>query len=466
MRHKKHALVCAAGLWLTLLAGIADAQQRPDLNSLSVEDLANVEVTSVSRKAQKLLDVPAAVFVITQDDIQRSGATSIPEVLRIVPGLEVARINGSEWAISARGFNRRYANKLLVLIDGRTVYDTLNGGVFWNLQDMVLEDIDRIEVIRGPGGTLWGANAANGIINIITKHSVETQGNLLSAGHGTAEGSFLSARHGGSFWGSGNYRAYVKTHDRAESVTESGIARADGSDLVKVGTRADWSTKSGNSFMAQADAYRAGSSGTTTLVDPSQPFAGPRVGLSHYNGSSALLRWSSTQSKRSDTELQIFYDRNVVSEPQLGYRQSVLDVDFQHQFKFGPRSNLTWGAEYRGSRDHTSNTNLVAISPANFSRTLVTAFAQEELQLADKARMTVGSKFLYDKTYHLQLQPSLRLMYRPSKTQALWVAATDGVRTPSRFELDSTMHLASFRGANDRRVWSRSFRAAPSIPNA
>ncbi len=196
MRHKKHALVCAAGLWLTLLAGIADAQQRPDLNSLSVEDLANVEVTSVSRKAQKLLDVPAAVFVITQDDIQRSGATSIPEVLRIVPGLEVARINGSEWAISARGFNRRYANKLLVLIDGRTVYDTLNGGVFWNLQDMVLEDIDRIEVIRGPGGTLWGANAANGIINIITKHSVETQGNLLSAGHGTAEGSFLSARHG------------------------------------------------------------------------------------------------------------------------------------------------------------------------------------------------------------------------------------------------------------------------------
>src|ERR1700737_2689826 len=217
----------SALLTATLICGTLHAQEKRDLTSLSVDDLMNVEVTSVSRKGQKVADTAAAVFVITQDDIRRSGATSIPEILRIVPGLNVARLNGNVWAISARGFNDQFADKLLVMIDGRSVYTPLFSGVFWDVQDTLLEDIDRIEVIRGPGGTLWGANAVNGIINIITKHTKDTQGGLVVAGTGNIEKNFGGARYGGKIGASTTYRVYSKYFGRKPFVDANGLEEKD-----------------------------------------------------------------------------------------------------------------------------------------------------------------------------------------------------------------------------------------------
>lgn len=201
------------------------AQNREDLSNLAVDDLLNVSVVSVARKEQKVADTAAAVFVITQDDIRRSGATTIPDVLRMVPGLDVARINGNSWAISARGSNGLYANKLLVMIDGRTLYKPLFSGVFWDVQDTLLEDVERIEVIRGPGGSLWGANAVNGIINIITKHAVTTSGFLVTTTAGAAEGTAIAARYGGTLGRNAQYRFYAKTLNRPPTVGQKRFSR-------------------------------------------------------------------------------------------------------------------------------------------------------------------------------------------------------------------------------------------------
>ena len=259
---RKDLVTGVIALSLSLIGGALHAQEHRDLSSLSVDDLMNVEVTSASRKAQKVADTAAAVFVITQDDIRRSGATSIPEILRIVPGLDVARVNGNVWAISARGANGQFANKLLVMIDGRSVYTPLFSGVYWDVQDTLLEDVDRIEVIRGPGGTLWGVNAVNGIINIITKHAVDTQGALVSAGGGAAEGSFAAGRYGGSLGHNGNYRVYGKSFDRPPSVSGANLTH-DAWELARAGFRADWASRGGDNFTAQGDIYR----GAVTTVE-------------------------------------------------------------------------------------------------------------------------------------------------------------------------------------------------------
>src|SRR5260221_1793918 len=276
---RKGLFTTVIALSLALGGGAAQAQESPDLTSLSVDDLMNVEVTSVSRKGQKLSDTAAAVFVITQDDIRRSGATSIPEILRIVPGLDVARVNGNGWAISARGSNGQFANKLLVMIDGRSVYTPLFSGVFWDVQDTLLEDIDRIEVIRGPGGTLWGANAVNGIINIITKHAIETQGTLLSAGGGAAEGPSSAGRYGGSLGHNGYYRVFGKSFDRPPSVRGANPSD-DTWALRRARFRADWASRGGDNFTAQGDIYRGTAATLSVIIDPSNPLAN-RAFLTH-----------------------------------------------------------------------------------------------------------------------------------------------------------------------------------------
>src|SRR5688572_9731255 len=283
---------------LSVTALALTAQENDDLASLSVDDLMNVEVTSVSRKAQKLADTAAAVFVITQDDIRRSGATSIPEVLRIVPGLSVARINGNLWAISARGFNGQYANKLLVLIDGRSVYTPVLSGVHWDVQDTLMEDIERIEVIRGPGGTLWGANAVNGIINIITKHAIDTQGSLLSAAGGSARESSSAGRYGGSIGRNGYYRVYGKWLDRP-ATAGSGNPTNDALNVGQAGFRADWVSRKGDTFTLQGDVYRGDAETVGVLIDPAHPFD-DRVASTDLHGQDLLFRWTSVQSRRSD----------------------------------------------------------------------------------------------------------------------------------------------------------------------
>jgi len=430
-------------LSLTLIGGALHAQEKPDLTSLSVDDLMNVEVTSVSRKGQKLSDTAAAVFVITQDDIRRSGATSIPEILRIVPGLDVARINGNVWAISARGFNGRFANKLLVMIDGRSVYTPLFSGVFWDVQDTLLEDVDRIEVIRGPGGTLWGANAVNGIINIITKHAIETQGTLLSAGGGAADGSSVSGRYGGSFGHNGYYRAYGKSFDRPASVGGANPSH-DAWTVGRAGFRADWASRRGDNFTAQGDVYR-GTEATLGLLDPANPFA-DRAAMSHIAGQDLQFRWTAIQSSRSDTTLQAFYDYTARSQPSLvpgRLSRHTFDIDFQNHLKLGSRNDTVWGVEYRTSNDEASGPGLELVRDSNVS-SVATAFVQDEIQVARRFRVTIGTKLQYDPVSHLQLQPTLRLLFKASERQTIWAAATSAVRTPSQNELYGRTTVGAF----------------------
>src|SRR3982075_3327853 len=232
----------------------ATSKSVPDVTKMSVEDLMNIPVTSVSKRTQKVADAAAAVFVITQEDIRRSGATSIPEALRLVPGLEVARIDENKWAIGSRGFNGRFDNKLLVLIDGRSVYTPLFSGVYWNVQDVMLEDIDRIEVIRGPGATLWGANAVNGVINIISKKAKDTEGAVVAAGAGNEEGGSGGVRYGSKI-GDTSYRAYGKYFNWGPSLYSNGTTAHDGWDALRGGFRADWTPAGSNSLTFQGDIF-------------------------------------------------------------------------------------------------------------------------------------------------------------------------------------------------------------------
>jgi iron complex outermembrane receptor protein len=438
-----------AGAMVLLLAagsGVLEAEEQRDLTTLSVDDLMNLEVTSVARKGQKLSETPAAVFVITQDDIRRSGATSIPEILRMVPGLDVARVNGSTWAVSARGFNSRFANKMLVLIDGRTVYDPLFSGVYWDVQDTMLEDIDRIEVIRGPGGTLWGANAVNGIINIITKHSIDTQGTVVSSGGGSTERSFVSARHGGSFGPNGYYRAFAKSFDREGSLDETG-RRRDNSDMVRAGFRSDWTARNGDTFTAQGDAYRGSSGEVVNLVDPSHPFTGPRFSLNHLGGGDAQFRWSARQSSRSDTSLQVFVDYTNRQQIMLNESRRTFDLDFQHHLKVGNRNDLMWGIAYRHSVDKISSSfNVLSLNGPTDINWVASAFVQDEVQLSDRLHLTAGTKLQHDTLAGLQLQPTIRMLFKATQHQVVWAAGTSAVRTPSESEQDFRINLDEVPG--------------------
>ncbi|MEA2239970.1 MAG: iron complex outerrane recepter protein [Thermoanaerobaculia bacterium] len=437
---RKNVLRVAIAAMLTLSGGSLRAQQSSDLTALSVDDLMNVEVTSVSRKGQKLSDTAAAVFVITQDDIRRSGATSIPEILRIVPGLDVARVNGNVWAISARGSSGQFANKLLVMIDGRSVYTPLFSGVFWDVQDTLLEDIDRIEVIRGPGGTLWGANAVNGIINIITKHAIETQGTLLSIGGGAVEGTATSARYGGAFGRHGNYRVYGKTFDRPSSAAGSGRTNDDWYS-GRAGFRADWTSRGGDNFTAQGDVYRNTVS-TLGLFDPTNAFA-DRETLNHVSGEILRFRWTSIQSSRSDTALQASYDHTNRSMLSFLYGRRTLDIDFQHHLKVGTWNDAVWGAAYRVVKDHADGSGLKLVRDSQVEA-LMSAFFQDEIQITRRLRATVGTKVIYEAGTVPFFQPTLRLLFKASDRQTIWAAATSAVRLPSEIEEDARVNVGAF----------------------
>jgi iron complex outermembrane recepter protein len=426
---------------LSLTGGSLHAQEKRDLSSLSVDDLMNVEVTSVSRKGQKLSETAAAVFVITQDDIRRSGATTIPETLRIVPGLDVARVNGNVWAISARGSNGQFANKLLVMIDGRSVYTPLFSGVFWDVQDTLLEDIDRIEVIRGPGGTLWGANAVNGIINIITKHAIETQGTLLSTGGGAAEGSFAAGRFGGSMGHNGFYRAFGKSFDRPASVAGTDPSH-DAWTMGRAGFRADWTSHRGDSFTAQGDLYRGTAATLGVLIDPATPFA-DRASLTRVAGNDLQFRWTAIQSSRSDTTVQAFYDYTARLDTGLVLGRRTFDVDFQHHLRLGERNDTVWGAEYRLSDDRAKGPGFQLVRDSTVA-TIASAYVQDEIKVAPRLRVTIGTKVQYEAMSRLQFQPTLRLLFKVSDHQTLWGAFTSAVRTPADTELYGRINVGAF----------------------
>jgi len=427
-----------AGFLSVLLAGSAVAQNSrnvPDVTAMSMEDLMNLQVTSVSKRTQKVADAAAAIFVITQEDIRRSGATSIPEALRLVPGLEVARIDQNKWAIGSRGFNGRFDNKLLVLIDGRSVYTPLFSGVYWNVEDVMLEDVDRIEVIRGPGATLWGANAVDGVINVITKKAKSTQSAVVTAGAGTEERAAGGVRYGGKLGDNTYYRAYTKYFDWGPSAYPSGMTAHDGWDSLRGGFRADWTPAGANSLTLQGDIYRTRFDETLTVASLSAPYSNTFPNDGKYSGGNILGRWNHT-SEGSSMSLQMYYDNTTITDHSLfGDHQNILDIDFQDAFHVGDSQQFVWGLGYRSIRDKNNPSFTVSLQPNQVTLNQFSTFLQDEISLVDnRLQITLGSKFERNEFTGFEIEPNARLLWNLTPNQSIWAAVSRAVRTPALTE--------------------------------
>jgi iron complex outermembrane receptor protein len=433
---------------LPVLGQSSPHPERPvDLTELSIEELMQVEVTSVSRRAEPISAAAAAVFVITQEDIRRSGATSVPEALRMVPGLEVASIDANKWAISARGFNGRFANKLLVLIDGRSVYTPLFSGVFWDVQDLLLEDVERIEVIRGPGATLWGANAVNGVINVLTKSARDTVGGLVTAAGGSEERRLLGVRYGGSLGVSSAYRVYAKTFDRGSGERLTGGEGADDWSMSRAGFRLD-SKLSRGGLTLQGDLYDGDVGETLTLH--SLPSLMPRIADTdmRVGGGHLLGRWQRVFSKASELVLQLYYDRTEREAALVDEERDTFDLEFQHGFSPTARHNVVWGLGYRRTGDDIRGSEILSFDPTRRTDELASAFFQDEVTLRpDRLWLILGSKLERNDYSGFELQPNLRTVWIPRQRHTLWAAVSRAVRTPSRAEHD--LRLSQVAGPGD-----------------
>jgi iron complex outermembrane receptor protein len=427
------------GLSLCLLASSARTDSTSvDLKSKSLEELADIEVTTVSKKAEPLSATAGAVYVITADDIQKMGATSIAEALRMAPGVQVARIDGSTWAITSRGFNGAFANKLLVLVDNRSAYTPLFSGVYWDVQDVVLEDIDRIEVVRGPGGTLWGANAVNGVINIITKDSKSTQGTLVKVGAGTEERASGVVRHGGSLGHGFTYRAYGKYTLRDKSVFKTKVAANDNGDGLRGGFRMDWNQSNNNSWTMLGDIYSGRSGKTYAFPLLTEPWIQTVFDTTAISGGSALARWNHHFSDRSGVTIQTYFDRALRKDRWLSDTRNTFDFEIQHSQEFSSRFALLLGTGLRVNHDDIDSTSQVYATPPQRTDNLFSAFAQMTIWcIPDKLRLSIGTKWERNDYSGVEFQPGARLLWHPSKRHALWASVSRALRTPSRAEFDA-----------------------------
>lgn len=392
------------------------------LKSYTMEQLMGVDVTSVSRRPERYGDAPASIQVITQDDIRRSGATSIPEALRLADNLQVAQIDSRNWAVSARGFNGGIANKLLVMIDGRTVYTPLFSGVFWDVQNYLLDDIDRIEVISGPGGTLWGANAVNGVINIITKRAQDTQGFLLEGAGGTELRDLGGFRYGGKISSNMFYRVYGEYFNKDGTVNSMGLDREDDWLFGQGGFRLDWDQSIQNTVTFSGDFYDG----------RYHQLSGPDISN---GGGNLLSRWTHTFSEDSSTDLQFYYDRTHRLEP--GFFSDDLDtydVDFQHRFVPFERHSIVWGAGYRFTHDRVGNTPEVSFLPPELDRNLYSFFVQDQITILTNLEFIAGTKLDHNDWTGFEVQPSGRIAWHPAPQHLIWGAVSRAVREPSRID--------------------------------
>lgn len=420
---------------ISILCGPLEAGAQPnrDLTQISLEDLMNIEFYSAAKKPQKMFDAAAAVYVITPEDIRRSGATSVPELLRMVPGISVQRLNSHAWDISARGFNNSvFANKMLVLIDGRAVYTPLHGGVYWDVQDVVLEDIERIEVIRGPGGALWGANAVNGVINVITKKAQDTQGTLISAGGGSEETGFATLRHGGRSkdW---YYRVYSKYFNRAGGYRPTGTAN-DEWEMERGGFRAEK-----DKLTIQGDIYEGQVGQRQVIFSLSPPGSVITDKPSFVQGHNLLARYQD-----EDWSLQGYWDRTDRDFQVLSEERNTLDVEYNHKVPLSSAQEFNWGLGYRLQFEDFSNTATASITSVGAADQIFSLFAQDEILLMeDRLKFLLGSKLEYNIFTKVEVQPNVRASYTINERNMVWTAASRAVRTPSRFEEDGKI-VASF----------------------
>lgn len=418
-----------------LLALIACALPLPALSAeidallqLSLEELSNLEVTSVSRREESLAGAAASIYVLTSDDIRRSGATTLPEVLRLAPNLQVARIDSVRYAISARGFNNSIGNKLLVLIDGRTVYTSLFSGVFWEMQDTLLQDIERIEVISGPGATLWGANAVNGVINIITRSAADTTGTLLSAEAGTQE-SGVAVRSGGSLASGWHWRTYAKAREWDNTRSQSAVSARDGWDKRQAGFRADYAGPR-DQFTVQGDIHD-GESEHRGFVGS---FEIPAMEISGHN---LLARWNRELADGASFRLQAYWDRyrrdeSIIYSPEA----DTFDLEFQHSSTHG-RHQVLWGGGYRRASDDVKPGFFTAILPDSRSLQWQNLFIHDEISLAARWSMIAGVKLEWNDYTGMEYLPTLRLGWDASERHYFWTALSRAVRAPSRYDRDA-----------------------------
>jgi iron complex outermembrane receptor protein len=430
--------VYAIGVVLALLAcpRAATAQVVPlpaDLSGATLEDLMQISITSASRKEQRAGAVAAAVFVLTHDDIRRSGMRTLPELLRLVPGVQVAQINSSNWAVSIRGFNAQYSNKLLVLIDGRAIYRRSFSGVFWNAEDIVIDDIERIEVVRGPGGAVWGANAVNGVINIVTKAAAATQGLAVAVGGGTLDRAQASARYGGAF-GSGAYRVYSQATAHGQTRMADGSAAGDAWQTVTSGIRVDW-TRAANQWTV--DGSIKGGRGRPL----SQVIGGPVPGatavtdkVQSSSGADMLARWTHRGRDGSALQVQSFLalsrHSGIVTEA-----ETTLDADLQYHRRAGSRHDLVFGGGYRFIANTTQPTFAFTLTPPDSRNQVVNLFAEDEVTVAKGLRVTFGAKLERDTAAGWAWQPAARVMWEPGRRHHLWLSAARAIRTPSNTDL-------------------------------
>ena len=438
---------------LTIMANNAIASNASNKDTDKDYQLFDTEIFSLSKRKENAFDVASSTYVLSSEDIRRSGATSIPEALRMVPGLQVARIDGHKWAISARGFNEQFSNKLLVMIDGRTVYTPLFSGVVWDVQDYVLEDVEKIEVIRGSGGAIWGANAVNGIINIITKNAVDTQGGYASAITGNQDRAIAEVRYGGRTESLNHYRLYAKQVNRNEmDRRDSNQNNNDGYRQSQAGFRYDIRSIADSSIVVHGDArngkadnYFDFSSITSTSVVP------PKKADKYSKGGNLVVSWDKTLSKKSSFTLQSYLDYDQFDTGILSRDGRTVDVDFQHFYDFSRENQLAWGLGYRLIRDKINETALkspalVALdyTPNKKNDEIWSAFLQDKIGLiADKLYLTVGSKFEKNDFTGFEFQPSAKLTLLPARNQTAWASISRAVRTPTRGEKGLDVNLTN-----------------------
>lgn len=444
----KNLYTCA--VCLTLLSSqVAQANNESDSFELSLQELLQVEVTSVSKQPQALSKAPAAIYVITSDDIRRSGATSIPQALRDVPGLHVAQLDSQKWAIGSRGFNGRYNNKLLVMMDGRTLYSPEFSGVYWEVQDTLMADIERIEVIRGPGAAMWGANAVNGVINIITKHSADTQGGYAEIGAGDYEQGFASVRFGGKLDEGATIRGYIKGFKRdsltfndqdmlsPQRIMINGVSSDNDWKNIQGGGRVDIPLEGTASLTVSADVYRSRLQQTLFLPTVNAPFYGEYYNDKFdANGWNLLAKFTEALSATSEYSIQAYYDHARRDESLFGFTTDTADIDFQYQFKAGTNHNIIWGLGYRHISDDISAASIIS-SASGFDTTtdLWSAFMRDEITLSEDALwLTLAARVEHNSYTGVEVQPNLRLLYKVDDVNTLWTSVAYSVRTPSRAE--------------------------------
>jgi iron complex outermembrane recepter protein len=439
-------IMALAAVGLSALGRVAGGNTvvTDDLTNLTLEALMNVEVTSVTKQRTRIADAPAAIYVVTEEDIRRSGAVNVPETLRMVPGMTVSRVSASQWAVSSRGFHDLYNKSLLVVQDGRTLYNPFFSGVLWDQQETLLADLNRIEVVRGPGATLWGANAVNGVINITSKDARDTQGALLQGRVGDEE-HIGAVRYGGKLGADTYYRVWSRYRDTDDQPTLDDMAGFDGWDDLHSGFRIDKHPSAENHLTLQGEFFNntIGQRVFVPLFTP--PFAAFDQNDFTVFGGHILGRWHHVVDDESDFTLQAYYDAFNRDDPILGYVQHTFDVDFQHRFRLSERQQIIWGAGYRYQVDALNDNPLFRIDPDSRDTHLLSAFIQDNIAIVPtKLHLFLGSKFELNSYSGFEVQPSARILWTPSERHSVWGSVSRAVRTPNRFEEDGSLAFQRF----------------------